>query len=52
MERRCHAPEWVEWVGAITSKDHAPSGKILHRAAKRVKFHRTIIVSGELANRN
>jgi hypothetical protein len=52
MQGRCCAPEWVEWAEAITPKDHAPSGKILHRAAKRVKFHRTVIVGGELANRN
>lgn len=52
MQGRCCAPEWVEWAGAITPKDHAPSGKILHKAAKRVKFHITVIVSGELANRN
>jgi len=42
----------VKRSGAVTSDDLAPSGKILHRTTERVKFHRTIIVGDELANRN
>jgi hypothetical protein len=34
------------------SDDLAPSRKILHRTAKRIKFHTTIVVNSKLPNRN
>ena len=40
----------VERAGAIAPDDHAPGSKILHRQAKRVKFHRATIINSELAN--
>ena len=30
----------------------SPCGKILNKATKRVKFHITVIVSGEMTDRN
>jgi hypothetical protein len=52
MEGGCHRLQRVEGTGAVTSDDLSPRGKSLHRTAKRVKFHRTVIVGGKLANRN
>jgi hypothetical protein len=51
-EGRCRKPHRVEWTGAVTSDDLSPRVKVLHRATKRIKFHRTIIVRGKLSNRN
>jgi hypothetical protein len=42
----------VEGPSVVTPDDLAPSRKILHRAAKRVKFHTTVVVNSELTNRN
>lgn len=42
----------VELPEAIAPDDHVLRSEILHRKTKRVKFDRTIIVNGELANRN
>jgi hypothetical protein len=42
----------IEGTGAITPGDLSPRGKNLHRTAKRVKFHRTIVVGSELTHRN
>lgn len=41
----------VQESRAIRPGDLSPSSKILHRAAKGIKLHRIIVVSGELANR-
>ena len=43
--------EWIQRPGAIAPDDHVPR-QILHRTTSRIKFNRTIIVSGKLANRN
>ena len=43
--------EWIQRPGAIAPDDHVPR-HILHRTTSRIKFNRTIIVSGKLANRN
>jgi hypothetical protein len=40
----------VEGLRAVTSSKKGPSGKVLHRQTKRVKFHRARIVSIELMN--
>ena len=45
------AAGWVEWTGAIASKNHGLGDKILHRETKRIKFNGAKIVDGELANR-
>jgi hypothetical protein len=42
----------VEGPGAVTSDDLAPSGRILHRTAKRVKFHTAVVINSKLTNRN
>lgn len=42
----------VERPRAITSDDLSPRLKILHRAAKGVKFHRNIVVGSKLAYGN
>jgi hypothetical protein len=48
-------PGWqaqgVDKTGAIGPNDHALRSKILHKETKRVKFHRTRIISGEFMNR-
>ena len=41
---------WVEWSGAIASKNLDPCGKCLHRKTPRVKFYRNKIISGKFAN--
>jgi hypothetical protein len=41
----------VQGSRAITSEEDAPSDKILHGQTKRVKLHRTMIVSSEITNR-
>jgi hypothetical protein len=40
----------VEGPGAVTPSQKGPGGKILHRQTKRVKFHRTRVVSSELTD--
>ena len=47
--RRLQELQRIERTGAITPDDLSPRGKILHRTAKRVKLHRTIVVRGKLA---
>lgn len=42
----------VEGSGAVTPGDLSPRGKILHRTAKGVKLHGTVIVGSELAYGN
>jgi hypothetical protein len=42
----------VEGPGAVTYDDLAPSGKILHRTAKWVKFHTAVVINSKLTNRN
>ena len=44
--------EWIQWPRAIAPDDHITRQEILHRIATGIKFNRTIIVSGELANQN
>jgi hypothetical protein len=41
----------VEGPWAVTSSEKGPGGKILHRQTKRIKLHRTRVVSSELTNR-
>jgi hypothetical protein len=41
----------VEGPGAVTPSEKGPGGKILHRQTKRVKLHRTRVVSSELTDR-
>jgi len=48
--RRCWKMERVQRAGAIGPDDFPPRPKILHRTTKRVKFDRTIIINGKLAN--
>jgi hypothetical protein len=48
----CWELQRVQGSRAVTSDELAPCGKILNRATKRVKFHRTVIVSGETTDRN
>jgi hypothetical protein len=38
----------VEGPEAVTPSEKVPGGKILHRQTKRVKLHRTRVVSSEL----
>jgi hypothetical protein len=40
----------VEGPGAVTPSEKGPDGKILHRQTKRVKLHRTRVVSSELTD--
>jgi hypothetical protein len=40
----------VEGAGAVTPSEKGPGGKILHRQTKRVKLHRTRVVSSELTD--
>jgi hypothetical protein len=40
----------VERPGAVTPSEKGPGGKIIHRQTKRVKLHRTRVVSNELSN--
>lgn len=42
----------VERAGTVTSENHDPAGKSLHRKAKGIKFNCTIIINGELTNRD
>jgi hypothetical protein len=49
--------EWNAMAGAWCREalnyhtcDHVPGRKILHRKAKRVKLHRTLIVSSKAMN--
>jgi hypothetical protein len=42
--------ERVEGPEAVTPSEKGPGGKILHRQTKRVKFHKSRIVSSELTN--
>jgi hypothetical protein len=51
-EYRCRRVQRVEGPGAVTSDDLAPSGKILHRTAKGVKFHAAVVINSKLTNRN
>ena len=44
--------EGIQRLGAIAPDDHVPRLKILHRATKRVKLHRTMFIGSELANGN
>jgi hypothetical protein len=48
MQRQAHG---VERPQAITLGDHVPGREILHKKAKRVKLHRTSIVSSKAVNR-
>ena len=52
MEGGCRQLQWVQGTGAVTPGDLSPRGKSLHRTAKRVKLHGTVIVRGELAYGN
>jgi hypothetical protein len=36
----------------VTPEDLAPSGKILHRTTKRIKFHTAVIINCKLSNGN
>src|SRR6185312_872218 len=49
-EGGCRKLQRIERSGAVTSDDLVPSGKILHRATKGVKFHRAVRVDRELTN--
>jgi hypothetical protein len=40
----------VEGPEAVTPSEKDPGGNILHRQTKRVKFHRTRVVSSELTD--
>jgi len=51
-EGGCRKLQRIERSGAVTSDDLVPSGKILHRATKGVKFHSAVIVNSELTNGN
>jgi hypothetical protein len=42
----------VQGSETVTPDDLIPSWKILHRATKRVKLHRAVIIGSELANGN
>ena len=42
----------VEVATSIAPDDHVLGVKILHRNAKGVKFNRTVIIDGEMANGN
>lgn len=48
----CQKLQWVEGFETVISDDLVLSGKILHRATKRVKFHRVVIAVSELTIRN
>ena len=41
----------VERARAVTSEDHGPAGKGLHRKANWIKLNSTIIIKSELTNR-
>jgi hypothetical protein len=45
------AGKGVEVPITIAAKDHATGLQILHRETKGVKLNRTLIITGELANR-
>jgi hypothetical protein len=49
--RRSRQAKRVEGPGAVTPSEKGPGGKFLHRQTKRVKLHRTRIVSSELSNK-
>jgi hypothetical protein len=44
--------QWIERTRAVTPDDLSPRTKILHRTAKRVKLHTTIVIRSKLAYRN
>jgi hypothetical protein len=44
-------PKGVEGAGAVTSKEGAPSCRVLHSKTRRVKLDRTRIISSKTVNR-
>ena len=41
----------IEWTCAVVSGKHAPSSKVFHRQAKRIKLHGARIIGGETMDR-
>ena len=44
--------EGVEGPGVVTSENHGPAGKSLHRETRWVKFNGAIVIDGKLTNRD
>ena len=45
-------PEVVERARTVTSENHGPAGKSLHKETRWVKFNGAIVIDGKLTNRN